>query len=72
MGTICAPSFANAFMLELENKHVYPLIKYKPVIYLRYTDGIFMLLIKSESELRHFMNETNQKHPKKVYNFWSH
>ena len=50
------------FMSEFEEKHIYPLIKNKSVIYLRYIDDIFMLWIKSESELRHFMKEINQKH----------
>ena len=62
MGTICAPSYANTFMSEFEEKHIYPLIKNKSVIYLRYVDDIFMVWIKSEKELRYFMNEINQKH----------
>ena len=62
MGTICTPSYANIFMSESEEKHIYPLIKTKSVIYLRYIDNIFMVWIKCESELRHFMNEINQKH----------
>ena len=60
MGTICALSYANIFMSEFEEKHIYPLIKNKFVIYLRYIDYIFVGWIKSESELRHFMNEINQ------------
>ena len=62
MGTICTPSYANIFMSEFEEKHIYPLIKNKSVIYLRYIGDIFMVFIKSESELRHLMNEINQKH----------
>ena len=62
MGTVCAPSYANIFMSEFEEKHIYPLMKNKSVIYLCYIDDIFMVLIKSESELKHFMNEINQKH----------
>ena len=27
VGTICAPSYANIFMPEFEEKHIYPLIK---------------------------------------------
>ena len=56
MGTICAPSYANIFMSEFEKKYIYPLLKKKSVIYLRYIDGIYMVWIKSESELRQFMN----------------
>ena len=56
MGTICTPSYANIFMSEFEEKYIYPLLKKKSVIYLRYIDGIYMVWIKSESELRQFMN----------------
>ena len=69
MGTICAPSYANIFMSEFEERHIYPLIKNKSVIYLRYIDGIFIVWIKSESELRHFMNEINQKHESIKFDF---
>ena len=55
-GTICAPSCPNL------KKNIYSQIKDKSVIYLRYIDNIFMVWIKSKSELRHFMNEINQKH----------
>ena len=59
MGTICAPSYANILMSEFEEKYIYPLIKNKSVIYLRYIDDIFKVWIKSKSELRKFMNEIN-------------
>ena len=62
MGTISAPSYANIFMSEFEEKYIYPLIKNKSVIYLRYIDETFMVWIKSESKLSQFMNEINQKH----------
>ena len=29
MGTICAPSYANIFMSEFEEKYIYPLIRKK-------------------------------------------
>ena len=69
MRTICAPSYANIFMPEFEEKHIYSLIKNKSVIYLRYIDNIFMVWIKSESELRHFMNKINQKHQSIKFDF---
>ena len=69
MGTICAPSYANMFMSEFEVKYIYPLIKNKYLIYLRYIDDIFMVWIKSESELRKFMNEINQKHQSIKFDF---
>ena len=41
MGTICAPSYANIFMSEFEEKYIYPLIKNKSVIYLHYLDDFY-------------------------------
>ena len=61
MGNICAPSYVNIFISEFEAKYNYPLIKSKSVIYLRYIDGIVMVWIKSEIELRQFMSEINKK-----------
>ena len=81
MGRICAPSYANIFMLEFEEKFIYPLIINKSVIYLLYVDDIFMIWIKSENELTQFMNDINQKHqsiksdfkfPKKIQSSWTH
>ena len=62
MGTICAPAYANIFMTEFEQKYVYPLIKDKSILFLRYID-IFMVWTKSEKQLKDFMSELNQKHP---------
>ena len=69
MGNICAPSYANIFMSEFEEKYINPPIKHKSVIYLRYINDIFMVWIKSESELRKFINERNQKHPSIKFDF---
>ena len=69
MGTICAPSYANIFMSEFEEKHNYPLTKIKSVISLRYMNDIFMIWIKSENELRHFMKKINQKHQSIKFHF---
>ena len=69
METICASSYVNIFMPEFEEKYIYPLLKSKSVIYLRYIDDIFMVWIKSESELRQFMNEINQKHQSAKFDF---
>ena len=62
MGTICAPAYANIFMAEFEQKYVYPLIKDKSILFLRYIDDIFMVWTKSEKQLKYFMSELNQKH----------
>ena len=69
MGTICTFSYANIFMSEFEEKHIYLLMKNKSAIYLRYIDNIFTVCIKSESELRHFMNEINEKHQSIKFDF---
>ena len=69
MGTICTPSYANIIMSECEEEHIYPLIKNKSVIYLRYIDDIFLVWIKYESEIRYFMNEMNQNHQSIKFDF---
>ena len=46
-----------------------PSNKNKSVIYLRYIDDIFMVWIKSESELRKFMNKINQKQQSIKFDF---
>ena len=62
MVTICAPAYANIFMAEFEQKYIYPLIKDKSVLFLRYIDDIFMVRSKSEKQLKDFMSKLNQKH----------
>ena len=42
MGTICAPSYPNNFMSKFEEKCIYPLIKNKSLIFLRYAVEIFI------------------------------
>ena len=34
MGTICAQAYANIFMAEFEQKHIYPLIKDKSILFI--------------------------------------
>ena len=62
MGTICPPVNAIIFMAEFEQKYIYPLIKDKSILFLRYIDDIFMVWIKPKKQLKDFMNELNQKH----------
>ena len=69
MGTICAPAYANIFMAEFEQKYIYPLRKDKLILFLRYTDDIFMIWTKSEKQLKDFMGELNQKHPSIKFNY---
>ena len=54
---------------NLKNIYIYPLIKSKSVIYSCYIDNIFMVWVKSESELRQFMNKINQKHQSIKFDF---
>ena len=56
-------------MSKFEEKYIFSLIKNKSVIYLRYIDDIFMVWIKSESELRQFMNEINHNHQSINFDF---
>ena len=49
--------------LNFEQKHLYPLIKDKSILFLPYTDDIFMVWTKSEKQLKDFISELNQKHP---------
>ena len=50
-------------MAEFEQKYIYPLIKDKLILFLRYIDDIFMVWVKSKKQLKNFMNGLNQKHP---------
>ena len=52
MGTICAPTYANTFMSEFEERYIDPLIKIKSGSYLRFIDDIFIVWTKSENELK--------------------
>ena len=67
MGTICAPAYANIFMAKFEQKHIYPLIKDTSILFLRYTDDIFMVWTAvwygQSEQLKDFMSELQQKHP---------
>ena len=63
MGTICASAYENIFIAEFEEKYIYPLIKDKSILFLRYIGDNFMVWTKSEKQLKDFMSELNQKHP---------
>ena len=62
MATACAPSYVNIFMARFEQKHIYPFIKGKVDLYLRYSDDIFIWK-GTEEELKNLFNEINKKHP---------
>ena len=69
MGTICAPTYANIFMSEFEERHIYLLIKNKSGSYLRIIDDIFMVWTKSVNELKSFINEINKNHHSIKFDF---
>ena len=69
MGTICAPSYANIFMANVEAKHIYPYIKEKSLLYLRYIDDIFMIWKGTKVELITFIKEPNEKHKTIEFDF---
>ena len=62
IGTICVPPYAYIFMAEFAQKYIYPLIKGKSILFLRYIDDIYMVWTKSEKQLKGFMSEPNQKY----------
>ena len=56
MSTICAPAYANIFIAEFEQKYVYPLIKDKSILFLHYTDDIFMVWTKFVKQLKDILS----------------
>ena len=62
MGTICAPTYANIFMAQFEKQHIYPYIKNKSILFLRYIDDIFMIWTGTKQELLIFLENLNSKH----------
>jgi len=61
MGTKVAPSFANIFMADFEEKWVYP-YEPKPLIWLRYIDDIFMIWNHGLESLQDFLKHLNSCH----------
>ena len=59
MGTKCAPTYANIFMGIFEETHIYPLIKQRVQLYLRYIDDIFFTWKGPENELQQFISKIN-------------
>ena len=68
MSTICAPVYANIFMADFELKYIYPYIKDKTKMFLRFIDDLFMIWAGSEQELLNFMSDLN-KHPSVKFEF---
>ena len=61
MGTKLAPSFANLFMGDFEDKFVYTYPK-QPFIWKRFIDDIFLIWTYSEQELNDFIAHLNTSH----------
>ena len=69
MGIICAPAYANISMANFELKYIYPSIKDKTKMFLRFIDNLFMIWTGSEQELLDLMSDLNKKHPSIKFEF---
>ena len=69
MGTVCAPAYANIFMANFELKCIYPYIKDRTKMFLRFIDDLFMIWTGSEQELLDFMRDLNKKHSSIEFEF---
>ena len=61
MGTRLAPTYANLFMSDFEEKHVYQYHK-QPLVWLRFIDNIFFIWPHGQGELDSFINHLNGVH----------
>ena len=61
MGTKLAPSYANIFMSDFEDRHVYT-YDLQPKVWLRYIDDIFCLWQHGRTELDKFITHLNGVH----------
>ena len=69
MGTICVPAYGNIFMINFELKYIYPYIRDKTKMFLRFIDDLFMIWTGSEQEMLDFMSDLNKKHPSIKFEF---
>ena len=69
LGTIYAPTYANVFMANFELKYIYPYIKHKTKMFLRFIDDLFMIWTSSEQELLDVMTGLNKKNPSIKFEF---
>ena len=63
MGTACSLGYENIFMARFDQKHIYPFIKAKVDLNLRYIDDIFFIWKSTEEELKNLFNGISKKHP---------
>ena len=63
MGTKCARSYADIFMVKLDERYIYPLIKAMSKFYLRFIDDIFFLTLTGIAiQLMKFKQQINKIH----------
>lgn len=62
MGSKASTSYANLFMGQFEKNYIYPKLKDKCPLYLRYIDDIFFLWQGTEAELKDLIKEINSAH----------
>ena len=63
MGTKCAVIYANLFLSNFEETHIYQLLNNKCTFYKRFIDDIFLLWTSTLEELNQFIEQLNQLHP---------
>ena len=56
MGTVNAPSYANLFMAQVKEKHIY----HMSLLYLRYINDMFITCKDTKEQLIRFINELNK------------
>ncbi len=68
MGTRLAPNYANLFMADFEERHVYTYEK-PPLWWKRFIDDVFCIYQGTEQELLEFLNHLNTCHIKEKIKF---
>ena len=61
MGTRMAPTFANLFMADFEDRHVYTHYL-QPTLWVRFIDDIFLLWDHKRDNLNQFISHLNESH----------
>ena len=61
MGTQVAPTYANIFMADFENRFVYT-SDMQPLLWVRFIDDIFLVWTHDRQELEDFINHLNCVH----------
>ena len=62
MGTKCAPTYANIFMGQFEEKKIFPLMKNFCILYKRYIDDIFIVWTGTKEQFEAMMEIINSCH----------